>query len=305
MEDHSLLEPLLSSSSTTTTTTDIAAAASTIQDDDEAEFMNLISSNSSISLRLLLIFLIGIVSIWADYEASKGFGITIINDAKDSPAGKRFALLYISNDKATRIVQNASSFVENFLYPNLSHTKKQVRHVTLKLIPTNNLPNMVTVNPNAKNDEFVIKISPSSIFMEAAINYKNLDSAVISMIVQGMARVWLWNFESSKPPSWLLDGMVEYINGLAGFSPLRNFGGGYELPEFGHFCFGNNKEPRAVAQFLGYGQIHNEGFIQRLNQAFKDGWHNRTVEDTLGTSVHNLCDSYSKNSSHNFTSYSW
>ncbi|XP_034931906.1 uncharacterized protein, partial [Populus alba] len=250
-------------------------------DDTDADYIKLWSSNSSIILRLLLITSIGIISIWANYEASKGFGITLVNDAKDYAEGRRFTLSYISNDKATRIILNTSLFVENLLYPNINDTKKQViHHVTLRLAG-NNLPNPVTVETNT-NNEFVINISPSVLTGHP----KNLDYAITSVVLQGMARAWIWDSESRAPP-WLLDGMVEYITGLAGFGPVRNLGG-HESPDdqFGKFCSGD-KDPMVVAQFLKYCERHEKGFIQRLNKALRDDhqWIGRTVEDICARDI--------------------
>jgi hypothetical protein len=300
MEDPSLIQPILiprdvatASSSTTTTTTSFYYF-----DDTDADYIKHWSSNSSIILRLLLITSIGIISIWANYEASKGFGITLVNDAKDSAEGKRFTLSYISNDKATRIILNTSLFVENLLYPNINDTKKQViHHVTLRLA-SNNLPKLFTVDTNT-NNEFVINISPSVLVGHP----KNLDYAITSVVLQGMARAWIWDSES-RAPQWLLDGMVEYINGLAGFGPVRNLGGHESLDDqFGKFCSGD-KDPMVLAQFLKYCERHEKGFIQRLNKALRDDhqWIGRTVEDVLGISEQNLCDLY-KNTSQGLSSW--
>ncbi|CAK7346680.1 unnamed protein product [Dovyalis caffra] len=292
MEDPYLFQPLLIPKTTST-------SFNTTSTSLDADYIKLCSSNSSIILRLLLIISIGIISIWANYEASKGFGITLVNEAEESAEGKRFNLLYISNDKATRIVQNTSSFVENLLYPDINNTKKQViNHVTLRLA-SNNLPNLVTVDANT-NNEFVISISP----LMLTDHTKNLDHAIKSIVLQGMARVWLWNPESRAPP-WILEGMVEYINRLMGFGPVRNFGGHESLDDpFGNFRSGD-KDPKVVAKFLECCETWREkGFIQRLNKALRDDhqWIDWTVEDVQGMSVQNLCDSC-KNTSHGMSSW--
>uniref|UniRef100_A0A6N2NGR3 Uncharacterized protein n=1 Tax=Salix viminalis TaxID=40686 RepID=A0A6N2NGR3_SALVM len=287
MEDHPyLFQPILTATASTTTT-------SFSSDDTDADDIKLWSSNCSIIFRILLITSIGIISIWANYEASKGFGITLINDAKDSAEGKRFTLSYISNDKATRIILNTSFFVENLLYPSINATKKQViRHVTLRLASIS-LPDLVTVDTNT-NNEFVITMSPSIL----PDRPKNLDHAITSIVLRGMVRVWTWNSEP-RAPEWLLDGMVEYINGLAGFGPVRNLGGHEPLDDqFGKFCFGD-RDPMVVAQVLRYCERHEKGFIHRLNKALREDhrWIDRTVEDVLGISVQNPCDLYKNTSS--------
>ncbi|KAK0588648.1 hypothetical protein LWI29_003662 [Acer saccharum] len=268
-EHHHLFQPLLS---TTTTTT--SAAATTTNEDEDIKFL---SSDKAISFRLLSIIFIGLISIYANYEQSKGFDIIIINDIKDSPAGNRFELFYLSNDKATRILQNTSSFIENVLYPDTTtstnHPKKQVRSVTLRLSTKNNLTRIFPTVDAPKSDEFVINISPSIIMGHSS----NDNHAMVSAIQRGMARVWLWDGESRAPP-WLVDGLVEYMSGLAGFGEVvRGFGGSSSW---------DNKDPRIVAQYLDQCEKNNKGFIRRLNQAMRQRWDDRTVVE-----ARNLCDS--------------
>ncbi|KAJ9147172.1 hypothetical protein P3X46_029364 [Hevea brasiliensis] len=278
MEDQQLFQPLLSSAAPIITPTLHNA------EHDYYHINKSFSSYSSIILRLFILISIGVISLWAKYEASKGFGITIINDIKDSPLGKRFNLLYMSNDKATRLIQSSSSFVENILYPNISYTKKKVNRVTLRLARSN-ITNLFVVETNT-NHEFVITVSPSIVG-----DTKNLDYALKSIVLQGLSRVWLWDDDSKdKAPPWLIDGLLEYIKTVAGYGPMRDFDGS-ELPEFGQFCMGD-KDPWAVAQFLDHCERHSKGFIQRLNQAMKDGWDDRTVEDALGISAQNICHSF-------------
>lgn len=268
MEEHDqhLLQPLLSVTPTT-------AAA------DNVKFS---PTNASIISRLLSVFFIGIISIWANHEASKGFDVIIVNDSEDSLAGKRFELLYISNDKATRILLNASAFVENILYSDTNHTKKQVRRVTLRLT-NKNLSQIVTVD-TSKTDEFVINLSPS------IMGYAHVNSAVISALQRGMARVWIWDGDS-RAPAPLIDGLVECITILAGISQRKDFIDGGELPEFSHLCW-DDKDPSLVAHFLDYCEEHNTGFIQQLNQAMREGWDNGTVNNALGMDAKYYCDSY-------------
>ncbi|KAG8659843.1 hypothetical protein MANES_02G084700v8 [Manihot esculenta] len=266
MDEQQLCQPLLSTTVTITSSssaTPIITPALPNTGDDYYYVVESFSSHFGIILRLFTIFSIGVISIWANYEASKGFGITIINDISDFPAGKRFTLLYMSNDKATRLIQSSSSFVENILYPNISYPKKKVNHVTLRL-SSSNLPKLVTVETST-NDE--------------------------SMALQGMSRIWLWDGKGKdKGPPWLLDGLVEYIKTVAGSGPMTALGA-WELPEFGEFCLGD-RDPRAVAKFLGQCERQSKGFIQRLNRGLKNEWDDRTVENALGTSVDNICHSF-------------
>ncbi|KAK2661868.1 hypothetical protein Ddye_000442 [Dipteronia dyeriana] len=270
-EHHHLFQPLLS----TTTTT--SAATTTTNEDEDIKFL---SSDKAISFRLLSITFIGLISIYANYEQSKGFDIIIINDIKDSLAGNRFELFYVSNDKATRILQNTSSFVENILYPDTitstNHHKKQVRRVTLRLSSKNNQTRIVPTVDTPKCDEFVINISPSIIMGQSS----NDNHAMVSAIQRGMARVWLWDGESRAPP-WLVDGLVEYMSRLAGFGEV--------VRGFGDSSSWNDKDPRVVALHLDQCEENIKGFIRRLNQAMRQRWNDQTVVE-----ARNLCDYYKK-----------
>ncbi|EEF33864.1 uncharacterized protein LOC8288347 [Ricinus communis] len=283
MEDHQLFQPLLA-------TTTSSSSSSTLEDHEDND-IKLFLSGSSIILRLVTIISLGVISLWANYEASKGFDITVVNDIKDTSAGKRFTLLYISNDKAIRIIQNTSAIVENILYPNSNHSKKKVSHVTLRLISRTHQTSLVRVITNTNHEYAIHIVSPSS-------DTKNLDSEITLMVLQGMARIWIWDDGKPMAPSWLLDGLVEYIKKAAGFADMRGSG---QVPELGHFCLGH-RDPRYVAETLEhYEKNVTKGFIQRLNQGLKYGWHDLTVDDALGMPAKNFCGSFG-NSSDGFSS---
>ncbi|CAK9173926.1 unnamed protein product [Ilex paraguariensis] len=264
MEEQHLLQPLLST--TTTATTDHAASATSFISDNGKAFL----SDLGIIFRLVLIILIGMVSIWANHEASKGFAITIINETADTSPGRCFSLFYETNDKATRILLNASKFVENILYLDDSLPKKQVDHVIFRLA-SRNLTHMVTVDYGQDN-EFVLHVNPS-IMQET-----NFSHAMLLAVQRGMARIWLWDGQGNAP-LYLINGMVEYITELAGFGTALNSGVGDSL-ESDYTCW-NSKDSKAVAQFLNNCERHRPGFIGRLNQAMRQGWHDRTVDDVL------------------------
>ncbi|KAI3682819.1 hypothetical protein L1987_83106 [Smallanthus sonchifolius] len=128
---HSLLD--------TTTVTTTTAATTTSCPPKSVNYPNTLPTVSDLISRLILISSFATVAIWANHEASKGFSITILNDSgKHSIPGRRFSIFYESNDKATRIVLNTSSFVETLLYPKnqqFDHAKKQINSVTLILAP--------------------------------------------------------------------------------------------------------------------------------------------------------------------------
>ncbi|KAF3444980.1 hypothetical protein FNV43_RR14673 [Rhamnella rubrinervis] len=264
-------------------------AAPTNFDDDDARKTKTSSSNCGIVIRLLTIFFIGIISVWANFEASKGFDLTIINEDQHSLPGKRFHLFYVSNDKATRILLNASKFVEHLLYdiPNVDHhwqyPKKQVSHVTLRLA-SRNLSEPVAVHPSSGEESgFVIDLNPQ--IMEDA----NVNHALASAIQRGMARVWLWDGKSRAPPE-LLAGIVEYISMVAGVGDVKSYRITGEWPECGRYVWWVDEDPKAVAKCLSYLEDKERGFIQRLNGGMKDRWHDRTVYDAVGVEAQqHLC----------------
>ena len=198
----------------------------------------------------------------------------------------------MSNDKATRIVLKASRFVEKVLYSgpgnSNTHPKKDVNHVILRLAGRN-LANMAVVSHGGKN-EFAINISPS------VMQGENVDYAMASAVQRGMARIWLWDGEHSAPPA-LLEGMVEYISILAGFTPAPApaMANNSFLSGSGQLCW-MNKDPKAVAHFLNYCEAENKGFIQRLNQAMKHQWKEGALDAALGFPVEDLCASYNPSS---------
>lgn len=237
--------------------------------------------------------------------ASKTFDITILNDTEDSPAGRRFSLSYVSDDKATRILLNTSSFVENLLYPNnndnMNHhhhhrfPKKHIDNVTLRLARRNlNTTVAVYTVENHHHDgggkifnSYVIEISPK-LFEDRM--YDKI--AVVGAILRGMAKVWLWD----GAPQGVINGMAEYAAEMAGFRRDVISDGG-DLPECeeGHGWWWEDKDPTHVARLFHYCEKFKKGFIQRLNEAMKDTWHNRVADEVLGMPLMKLCDFYKNN----------
>ncbi|CAN1785221.1 hypothetical protein LINPERHAP1_LOCUS16802 [Linum perenne] len=243
--------------------------------------------HSAIFLRVLLIIFIGITSLWANHEASKGFQVQILNDASDSPAGKRFSLFYISNGRATSILVNASNFVEHLVGTHPSH-RNQIRRVTLQL--SAGAPTVET----AGDGEFVIRLSPALMLGPAG----SRDSAVKSAIFRGMAFVWL---RESRAPSWVIEAAVECVNRIAGFG-----GGGDVLEllpsEIGdhrrRICWGETTDVTVVAGLMEYCERRKEGFLRRLNHELMNGWNDRTtVERAAAMPVEKICESYKNSAS--------
>lgn len=285
MDHHySLLQPL-------TTTTVPSAPTHFPANLEFAGKSRIYSSNRAIAFRLFSIFFIAIISIWANFEASKGFEVTIINEARrDSLAGKRFALFYVSDDKATRTVLNASNFVEDLLYPN-GEPKKQINHVTLRLSGRKMTETVAVKSSSGEEHSFVIDIN-SLVMEEENVNHHAMESAIL----RGMARVWLWDGESGAPPE-ILAGIVEYINMVAGFGERSYSSGAGELPECRRQFWWEDEGAKVVAKFLNYWEENDKGFIRRLNRGLKDRWYDRTVDDALGVqATQGLCVSYNVSS---------
>jgi hypothetical protein len=55
--------------------------------------------------------------------------------------------------------------------------------------------------------------------------------AMVSLVQRSMARIWLWDGESSAPPT-LLDGLVEYISMVAGFGHVIYYDNIGKWPEY-------------------------------------------------------------------------
>ncbi|KAI3457065.1 hypothetical protein Pfo_013728 [Paulownia fortunei] len=283
-ENHHLLRPLLHPSTTNSISTSSSATTVTPPlDDHELNNLNLISSNSGIIFRLSLLAFIGIVSIWANHEASKGYAITIVNESGNTFPGKRFQLFYVSNDEATRIVIKASKIVENFLYSDYDNpTKKPIRRIILKLADRNLTDNVIV--DSGMDHEFVVNISPS--IMEGT----NFGHAMILAVRQGVARIWLWDGQGNAPRN-LINGIVEYMTNNLGASFAVSSPDTAEPPESATACW-KHEDSRVVAEFLNYCERRRPGFIRRLNQAMKDGWDDGKLDGVLGLPVQNLCTTY-------------
>lgn len=208
-------------------------------------------------------------------------------------AGERFSFFYESNDKATRILLNTSKFVENLLYPNQDslHMKKQINSVTLRLASTN-ISSIVSVDLR-KPHEYLIDLSPS------LLETYNNNELIVMAVVQGIARVWLWDGKGATPPV-LLNGIVEYITNLAGFTITKvwNSGGGTTvLLEYNEICW-KDEDQRKVAGFLRYydQRLTQPGgggeIIRRLNEGMRNGWHDWMMDDALGMTGQHACASY-------------
>lgn len=263
MDDNHLHHPLLplsTSTATTTTTGDVASPA----------------------LRLLLIISIGVISMWANHEASKGFVITIINDMKNTPVGDKFSLFYVSNDEITRLVEGASDFATKILYPNAVDTMPEMVINDVEVHFTNhNLTHgrVVVAEHHAQRNKYVLSISPS------IMEYDDFRHRIRKEIQRCMTEIILLFNGGNSSPKALRDGMVEYVTNLAGFGGRKPV---VKSTELSGKCW-KDKNPKIVAQFLGYCEGKHEGFVGRLNQRMlRDGWDEEGMVDR----ANHLCESF-------------
>ncbi|KAK4398203.1 hypothetical protein Sango_1295800 [Sesamum angolense] len=274
-ESRHLLRPLLSPST--------SPAVAPPLDDHVVDNLKPISSNSSIILRLSLVVFIGIVSIWANHEASKGYDITIVNESADTFLGNRFQLFYVSNDEAVRLVIQASKVVENFLYPDHdSRIKKPVSHIIVKLADRNLTDNIIV--ESGTDQIFVLNISP--LVMEGT----NFGQAMFQALQRGVARIWLWDGRGNAPES-LIHGIVEYMIDHLWATRQRSDHDRAKPLRSATTCW-KDGDSRVVAEFLDYCERRRPGFIRRLNHGMMDGWDDGKLDGLLGQPAQNLCTSY-------------
>ncbi|EHA8590937.1 hypothetical protein COCNU_scaffold028126G000010 [Cocos nucifera] len=261
-------EPLLhnpsSSTSTSTTTTD---------DMKETSSVSSLSSTATIVIRLSTIIAAAAVSIWANYEASKGFEISIVKAATGSHAGRRFNLMFVSNGRAARIVHHASQLVERALYPNNLYPRKPVDRVTLRMA-SHNLTTTVSVTSGVGPADFIINLSPSLMLMP------DTNPALAAAVQRGMARVWLWDGAGTAPEP-LLDAMVDYLAMIAGFASPTQVITNAVSQESNGTCWSG--------EFLRYCEGWRRGFIARLNGAMRGRWSEVMVDEALGSPVRPTC----------------
>ncbi|KAL0861854.1 LOW QUALITY PROTEIN: hypothetical protein Bca101_040972 [Brassica carinata] len=219
-------------------------------------------SDSGIFIRIFSVILVGAISLWANHEASKGFSITIINEAKETPSGKRFSLFFESDDAAVRVLLETSFSAERLLYDGVPHRlRKRVNHVTVRFYGnrSDGVDNF-TVTSNASHGEYVINLSSS---LTGISEFRN---GVKAALRRSMARIWLWGGGAS--PELVAGGVLAVEGG-----ERRRFD---EL--VGVYPEDKEESVYVVARWLDYCERRSEGFIRRLNHGMRLGWDDQTVD---------------------------
>lgn len=221
-----------------------------------------LESDSGIFIRIFSVILVVAISLWANHEASKGFSITIINEAKETPSGERFSLFFESDDTAVRVLLETSFSVERLLYDGVPHRlRKPVNHITVRFYGNRS---DVSVTSDASNGEYVIGLSSS---LTGISEFRN---GVRAALRRSMVRIWLWGDNESGASPELVAGLVEYLAVEGG--ERRRF------DELG--VYPKDKESAyVVARWLDYCERRSEGFIRRLNHGMmRLRWDDQTVD---------------------------
>ncbi|KAG6477109.1 uncharacterized protein LOC122023260 [Zingiber officinale] len=218
-------------------------------------------------VRLLLLVAVAAFSLWANYEASKGFQVTVLNAASSvssssssSSSARRFDLLFVANGRAARLVHRAADSVQRALYPDASFPRKPVERVTLSMAPAVAADHgdcvreaTVAVRRGRREGEFAVELRPR--VMEAA----DVAEAVGGAVRRGVARVWLWDGQG-RAPERVIAALEDYLatssaDALRGAlaSQSRNHSAATALPQEDFVC------------------------AARLNRAMKDGWDDRML----------------------------
>ncbi|XP_057532209.1 uncharacterized protein LOC130810245 [Amaranthus tricolor] len=284
MDEKNLQQPLLplvshaASTEKTSSATDTNFAGPSLNNGNE------IMSSNSVIVRLLIFLLIGTMSVWVNHESSKGFVITVVNNMKNTPEGKKFTLFYVSNDQAIRLVQSSSTFAAKILFPSdSSMPEKLIDQVDVQLV-SHNLTNYHTVAVESFGNKSRYALSISSFVME----FSDFKYRIRKEFQKGMAEILLFNLQNKAPKS-LLDGMVEYISNAAGFGvsePMLKFKNTRKK------CW-EDEDSSSVAKFLAYAEEKSEGFVGRLNEEIdKVGSFEEIMDKLLGIPAIQLCASF-------------
>ncbi|OAY64711.1 hypothetical protein ACMD2_27395 [Ananas comosus] len=236
--------------------------------------------------RVVTILALAAVTLWANYEASKGFQLTVVPAAARSLPAHRFNLMFVSNGRAARLVLNASNFVERALYPTELFPRKKIYRVTLRLAEENFTNTVSVVSQKACGPkEFTVSVSPSIV---AEAEGRRMNELVASAVLRGMAHVWLQDGQGAAPRP-LVDGMAEYLLMKSGLPSYHNISAPNYMPRA--MCW-TDRSYVAVAGFLQFCEDRRRGFVARLNRAMRKRWDDGMVDEALQVPSRRLCSAY-------------
>ncbi|KAL6618703.1 hypothetical protein ACP70R_033842 [Stipagrostis hirtigluma subsp. patula] len=262
------------------------ASSSSITVDDTVEAASTPAaaspSTQSIVFRVVAVLTVACASLFAQHEASKGFGIDVVNAApRGSVAGRRFDLLFVSNGRAERILHYASRGVERALFPDASFPSKRVTRVTVRMAG-DNLTADATVDAAAgAGGEYVISLSPG--LLSRADTAPAAADAVAAAVRRAVARMWLWDGRGAAPAR-VTESMVEYLASAAADGAAEVPASRPEDEE--------GQPPCMSARFLRHLEQRRDGFVARLNRAMRDRWSDAAVDAALGAPARPVCAAF-------------
>eukprot|EP01018_Ginkgo_biloba_P009769 Gb_07768 [translate_table: standard] len=230
----------------------------------------------SVRRRLLLFFAITVMTLWANYEASKSLDILVINKAPGEMGGKLFESL-MGNDKAVTVLTKASEFVQKLLYSNMQNPRKIVKKVILCI------DDYSSVNAVSERN-VIIHVSHKYI----GEFFGDVEREIRGLVYREMGRVWLWDGGAGAPRG-LVEGMAEYVRLSAGLSSASDLWDN---------TLDNNIEDRwdaggmITALYLQFCESLQRGFVADLNAKMKMGWNDGLFEVLLGETPAQVWDTY-------------
>ncbi|XP_040380412.1 uncharacterized protein LOC102721084 [Oryza brachyantha] len=258
------------------------ATASSSSSAAAAESPSSSPSNASIVARVVAVLAVASVSLFAQHEASRGFHIDVVNAApRDTVAGRRFDLFFVSNGRAERVLHYASRGVEEALFPDASFPRKRVTRVTVKMAGHNLTGDDGAVAAASVDGvapgEYVISLSPGLMY---STSDKAAD-AVAAAVRRAVARMWLWDGRGAAPAR-VTEAMVDYLASGANANAIE------ASP-----AADDNDAPQCMsARFLTHLERRRGGFVARLNRAMRDRWSDAAVDAALGVPARPACAAY-------------
>ncbi|KAF3339964.1 Peptidase of plants and bacteria [Carex littledalei] len=214
-----------------------------------------------ILIRIALVFAIAAACIVANHTTSNSFEVSVVNAVANTPTGRRFHLMFVSNGKISQFLYSSNKIIEQVIYPTGSFPRKPINHITIHL-SGQNLTDMVAVHTGFKPGEFSVVLG------HGFLSSENPAIAFRIVLHRAMASVRVWD-----GPEEVVSAMVEY---LAMQATLKTFG------TIDARLDGSCWSPG----FLRYSESIENGFVARLNQQLRDRY------TGLGLLNRSMCEAY-------------